>query len=207
MTEPRPEAPPPGCAMLAEFASEEDIVTAARALHERGYVELDALTPRPVEPLQELIAPVRSTLPRTVFIAGVLGIVTALVTQWFCNAYDYPINVGGRPPFSLPAFIPITFEIMVLFAGVTAFFGVLHRMRLPRLSHPVFDAPGIEGASIDRFWLVVSALDPKFKPDETERLLADLGGERIALVAEDQRLVRSWRAALPPSEQPEEANP
>jgi hypothetical protein len=196
--------------MLAEFASEKDIVAAARALHERGYLQLDALTPRPVERLQEIIAPVRSTLPRTVFIAGVLGIITALVTQWFCNAYDYPINVGGRPPFSLPAFIPITFEIMVLFAGLAAFFGVLHRMRLPRLSHPVFDAPGIEGASIDRFWLVVSALDPQFEPDETERLLAELGGERMALVAEDQRLARSWRAAAPRSagtKQPEEASP
>jgi hypothetical protein len=186
-----------GCAMLAEFASEDEIVAAVRALRERGYLDIDTLTPRPIDALQELIAPARSSLPRSVFIGGLIGAITGLGVQWFCNTWDYPINVGGRPPFSLPAFIPITFEIMVLFAGLTAFFGVLHRMRLPRLSHPVFDAPGIECASIDRFWLVVGADDPGFDRHETERLLAELGGERVAMVAEDARLVLGSEGATP----------
>ncbi|HKP60533.1 MAG TPA: DUF3341 domain-containing protein [Polyangiales bacterium] len=173
---------PKGSAMLAEFSTEQAIVAATRALRERGYSALDTVTPRPIEELQQLIAPERSTLPRTVFIAGLLGAITGLGVQWFCNTWDYPLNVGGRPAFSLPAFIPITFEIMVLFAGLAAFFGVLHRMHLPRLAHPQFDAPGIESASIDRFWLVVE--DTGFDRQETERLLVELGGERVATVAE-----------------------
>lgn len=181
-----------GHAMLAEFAEETSIIAAARVLREAGYRQLDALMPRPVEALQDIIAPERSTLPRTVFIAGLLGAGTGIGVQWFCNAWDYPLNVGGRPPFSLPAFIPIMFEIMVLFAGVTAFFGVLHRMRLPRLSHPVFDAPGIESASIDRFWLVVNAESPDFDPGATEEKLLGLGAEQVVMVAEDPRAVASW---------------
>lgn len=170
--------------LLAEFAGEAEIVQAARALREQGYRELDAITPRPIQALQELLAPVRSTLPRSVLVAGILGGITALGVQWFCNAWDYPLNVGGRPPFSLPAFIPITFEITVLFAGLTAFFGVLHRMRLPQLAHPVFDAPGIESASIDHFWLVVDASDAHFDAAETERALLELGADHVARVGQ-----------------------
>lgn len=169
---------------LAEFESEAAIVAAVRALRERGYSDLDTITPRPVEALQELIAPVRSTLPRYVFMAGLSGAVTALAVEWWCNTYDYPINVGGRPAFSLPAFIPIAFEIMVLFAAATAFFGVLFAMRLPRLAAPIFDAPGIERASIDRFWLLVSADDPKFEPGAVAALLRSLGGDSVAIVPE-----------------------
>src|SRR5262245_45533815 len=131
MSEVRSESARPKV-LLAEFASESAIVEAARALRERGYHALDAITPRPIEALQDLLAPVRSSLPRTVWVSGLAGAITGLGVQWFCNAWDYPINVGGRPPFSAPAFIPITFEIAVLFAALAAFFGVLHRMRLPR---------------------------------------------------------------------------
>ena len=184
-----------GRSMLAEFADEQTIVAAARALIERGYSELDALTPRPLEPLQQLITPQRSTIPRSVLIAGISGAVTGLGVQWFCAAFDYPINVGGRPPFSLPAFIPITFEIMVLFAGVTAFVSVLHRMRLPHLSQPIFDAPGIERASIDRFWLVVSARDERYDEQATPQLLYELGCEQVAIVAADARDARNVNVA------------
>ena len=165
--------------LIAEFSSAGALVRAAGALRELGYVELDAITPRPIEALDEVLSLPRSSLPRSVFVAGVLGIATALAVQWYCNSFDYPLNVGGRPPFSLPAFIPITFEIMVLFAALTAFFAVLHRMHLPRLAHPVFDTPGIEGASIDRFFLVVSERDPKFDPQQTGRALAPLEPEQI----------------------------
>src|SRR4051812_20394942 len=169
---------------LAEFASDSELIAAVRTMHDRGYTKLDAITPRPIEELQELIAPERSDLPRYVFIAGLIGAVTALVTQWWCNAIDYPINVGGRPPFSLPAFIPITFEIMVLFASLTAFFGVMIRMGLPRLAAPLFEAPGFEGATIDRFWLLVSEDDPQFDRAGLPDVLFSLGAEQVAIVPE-----------------------
>jgi hypothetical protein len=161
--------------VLAEFASGDAIVAAAEALRERGFRELDAFTPRPIEALEDAIAPGRSTLPRTVFIAGALGAAVGLGTQWFCNTWDMPLNVGGRPPFSLPAFIPITFELMVLFAAVAAFFGVLSRAGLPHLTHPVFDVAAFARASDDRFWLFVSRDDACYRVDETERLLHELG--------------------------------
>jgi len=161
--------------VLAEFATEGELVEAVRTLRDRGYTNLDAITPRPIDEIQELIAPERSDLPRYVFIAGVIGAVTAFGVQWWCNAVDYPINVGGRPPFSLPAFIPIAFEIMVLFASLAAFFGVMIRMHLPRLAAPLFDAPGFERAS---------EYDPKFDPEQLPEMLFALGAEQIAIVPE-----------------------
>jgi hypothetical protein len=161
--------------LIAEFATDGAIVDAARALCDSGYRQLDAFVPRPVEALEELIAPRRSNLPRSVLIGAVLGAISGLGVEWFCNAWDYPLNVGGRPPFSLPAFIPITFEILVLFGSLTAFFGVLHRMRLPRLTDPVFEVHDFESASIDHFWLYVGADDPRFRAAELEELLPQHG--------------------------------
>jgi hypothetical protein len=167
-------------ALLAPFATAQAIVEAAHALHARGYRELDAFVPRPVEELEALIAPVRSSLRRSVFAASVLGALTGLGVQWFCNAWDYPLNVGGRPPFSLPAFIPIAFEATVLFGAAAAFFGVLHRMGLPRLSHPLFEVAGFERASIDQYWLYVGANDAQFQAGPVEDLLREHGALAVS---------------------------
>ncbi len=142
-------------AFYAEFGSSDGAVAAARALVARGHTLLDAFTPRPIAALEEVVAPGRSNLNRTVFIWGLIGGLTGLGIEWGCNAWDYPLNVGGRPPFALPAYIPITFEATVLFAAFAAFFGFMHRAGLPWLSHPSFDVPGFERASIDRFFLLV----------------------------------------------------
>ena len=168
--------------LLAPFETAHAITAAARALHAQGYRDLDAFVPRPVEELEEVIAPERSTLPRGVLIAAVLGALTGLGVQWFCNTWDYPLNVGGRPPFSLPAFIPITFEAMVLFGSVTAFFSVLYRMGLPRLYHPVFEVPGFERASIDQFWLYVGADDAQFQAGPVESLLREHGALAVSFM-------------------------
>jgi hypothetical protein len=166
--------------LLAEFASDAAIVAATRALCAQGYRQLDAFVPRPVEALEELIAPTRSSLPRTVFIAGALGAISGLGVEWFCNTWDYPLNVGGRPPFSLVAFIPIGFEITVLFGALAAFFGVLLRLHLPRLTDPVFEVAGFESASIAHFWLYVGADDPRFRAAELEEVLQQHGCLRVS---------------------------
>jgi hypothetical protein len=173
MAEHLSESAPSG--LMVEFDSDVTIVAAAKALTELGFRKLDGFTPRPIEALQNLLVPERSTLPRSVLTGGVIGALTGLGTQWFCNSWDYPLNVGGRPAFSLPAFVPITFEIMVLFAALTAFFGALHRARLPNLTHPVFGIPSFESASIDRFWLFVGVDDEHYRNGETEQLLRDAG--------------------------------
>jgi Alternative complex III, ActD subunit len=174
------ELPPHG--LIAELASDDDLLRAARAMAARGYTRMDAFGPRPIEALQELIAPERSTLPRSVLIGGVLGALTGLGVQWFCNAYDFPLNVGGRPPFSLPAFIPITFELMVLFAAIVAFAGSIVRGKLPWLSHAMFGVPGFERASIDRFWLFIAADDPLYVAEQTREALSRLGALRVTPV-------------------------
>lgn len=187
MPHPEPEAPRPGAAaheltfvgLFAEFDSDDAIVHAARQMAELGYRCLDAYTPRPVEALESVVAPQRSNLNRTVFAAGVWGAATGLGIQWLVNGVDYPLNVGGRLPFGLPAFIPITFEAMVLLGSLAAFFGCLHRGRLPWLSHPVFEIPGFERASVDRFFLLVESPEPGAREDEARERLLELGALRV----------------------------
>jgi hypothetical protein len=164
---------------LATFDSDQEIVAAARAIHERGVRDVDAFLPRPIEALEELLTPQRSSLPGPVLVAALIGAITGLGVQWFCNAWDLPLNVGGRPPFSLPAFIPITFEITVLFGAVTAFVSALRRMGLPHLAHPVFETEGFERASIDQFWLYVGASDQKFDADPIAHLLREHGARAV----------------------------
>lgn len=159
--------------VAAEFASERAIIGATRALIELGYRRIDAFVPRPSEELSDLITPQRSSLPFTVFIGSVVGVFAGIGTEWFCNTWDWPLNVGGRPAFSLPAFIPIAFEITVLFGSLTAFFAVLWRMGLPRLADPIFEVPNFESASIDHFWLYVGADDPRWRAQEVEQTLAE----------------------------------
>jgi len=162
----------------AEFASDTAAVAAARRLAERGHVVLDAFTPRPVAALEEVVAPGRSSLNRTVFVWGAIGACTGLGIEWACNAWDYPLNVGGRPPFALPAYIPITFEAMVLFAALAAFFGFMHRAGLPWLAHPAFEVPGFERASNDRFFLLVERASDN--DEELRALLGELGALSVS---------------------------
>jgi hypothetical protein len=99
-------------------------------------------------------------------------------------AYLYPLDVGGRPPLSIPPFIIITFETMVLFTSVGVFVLFFWSCRLPRLSHPVFNVPGFETATRSGFWIGVNAGDDKFDPDQTERELRDLGAARVEYVGD-----------------------
>jgi len=186
-----------------EFASDTAAVDAARRLVERGHAVLDAFTPRPVAALEELVAPERSTLNRSVFVGGLIGACTGLGIEWACNAWDYPLNVGGRPPFALPAYVPITFEAMVLFAALTAFFGFMHRAGLPWLAHPAFEVPGFERASDDRFFLLVERTGSK--DEELHALLVELGALSVFGAPALERPQRDVdAAAVSPSMEPAE---
>jgi len=171
----KPSTAEPWAGILAAFVTDAAIIAAVRDLQARGCYELDAFGPRPLEELEELIAPQRSQLPRSVLLGALFGTLTGFGVQWFCNAWDLPLNVGGRPAFSLPACIPIAFEITILFGALTVFFGVLWRMQLPHLTHPVFDTLEFESASIDQFWLYVAAHTPEFRADEVEQMLREHG--------------------------------
>ncbi len=170
--------------VLAEFATPEASLEAARRLREAGYEELDLHSPYPLEGSAEALGLRPSRIPVAVLAGGVTGALLGHWGQWFCNASDFPINVGGRPDYALPAFIPITFELAVLFAACAAFFGVFVVTRLPRLHHPVFEAEGFRSALIDRYWLSVAGDAERLGAPALRRRLEALGASRVELVEE-----------------------
>ena len=167
-------------AVLAEFGSAEAITAAAERLAKLGYRRMDAWTPYPIAALDPHLGIPRSPIPKLVLGAGIFGATFAYLLQTWMNAWDYPLNVGGRPLHSGPAWIPITFETTVLFAVLTSFFGVFAFCRLPRLHHPLHEIEGFERSTIDRFWLGIDTSDPLYDPSRVEQLLvADLGALRV----------------------------
>ena len=170
--------------MLAEFATVDDIAAAIHSLRERGYQQLEAYTPYPSEEVFHALGLPRSRLGYTICAIGMLAAGGAYFLQWLLNAYLYPLDAGGRPPHFPLAFVPITFEMGVLFASFTAFFGVLVVGRLLRLNDEVQATPGFETATRDHFWLEVSMHDPHFDLDRTRDDLADLGALRVEIPPE-----------------------
>ncbi len=167
--------------LLAEFESADAFVAATRELRSQGYTELNGFMPFLPHGALEAAGFPRSRLPAMVLGAALLGAGGAYLLQWYTVAYDYVLNVGGRPPHS-PVFVPITFEMGILAAAFCALLGALALARLPALWHPVFDAPGFERASIDRFWLGVAETDPKFDEAELRKRLQSLGALQITRV-------------------------
>jgi hypothetical protein len=166
--------------LLAEFPDAARLCAAIRAIRDAGYVEVDAFAPRPIAELDELLALPRPRLNWTSFVVGFSAALLGFAVQWFCNAWSYPLNAGGRPPFAIPAFIPITFESGVLFASFASFFGVFAACGLPRLHHPLFDVEGFERASHDRYFVAVGAADPRFDVDLTGAELQRTDPLRVA---------------------------
>jgi hypothetical protein len=162
--------------MMAEFHEPRAILSATRAAYEHGYRQLDAYTPYPIEELAEALHyHTHGRLSRIVLAGGILGAVGGFLLQYWSAVIYYPINVGGRPLNSWPAFIPITFETTVLVAALSAVLGMLALNGLPMLYHPVFNVPQFALASRDRFFLCIEARDPRFSAEETRRFLEGLG--------------------------------
>ena len=170
---------PPLYGVMAEFENPTDLVAAARRVYSAGYRRTNGYSPYPIEELSEAIGFTHTSLPLIVFIGGVLGALGGLFMQYWMEAVDYPLNVGGRPPESWPAFIPITFEMTVLFAAFSAVLGMLVLNKLPQPYHPVFNAPNFALATRDRFFLAVEANDPQFDHDKVVQLLKSLNALEV----------------------------
>jgi hypothetical protein len=168
------KAKPKTFGLLAEYAEPDALIDAARRAYAQGYRRMEAYSPFPVEGLAEAIGFTHNRLPLIVLIGGLIGGLGAYFMMWFSAVIHYPINVGGRPYHSWPAFIPITFELTVLGAALAAVLGMLGLNGLPRPHHPVFNVPRFELASRNRFFLLILADDPKFHLDETHRFLEEL---------------------------------
>jgi hypothetical protein len=168
--------------LLAEYTEPDALVAAARRAYEAGYRKMDAYSPMPVDGLAEAIGFTRNRLPLIVLVGGLLGAATAYTMMYYSAVINYPFNIGGRPYHSAPAFVPITFELTILFAAFAAVLGMLGLNGLPQPYHPVFNAPGFALASRNRFFLCIEAADPKFDAAETRRFLEGLGPKSVVEV-------------------------
>ena len=139
--------------MIAEFDTPTDIVVAARRTHEAGYKKIDAYSPFPIEELAEAIGFHHNGVALITLIGGLLGMCGGFMLQYWVSTISYPVNVAGRPLNSWPSFIPVTFEMTILFAGLSAVFGMLVLNGLPQPYHPVFNVPRFERATQDKFFL------------------------------------------------------
>jgi hypothetical protein len=160
--------------LMVEFRSAEQILQAAQRTRLEGYTSFDAYTPYPVEGLAAELGLSKTRVPFIVLIGGLVGAAAGYYMQYWCMAVDYPLNVGGKPYHSWPAFIPITFELMVLVASFAAILGMFFLNGLPEPYHPVFNDPRFVGASQDRFFLCIEATDPKFNRTATRAFLESL---------------------------------
>ena len=159
---------------MAEFHSPTEVVSAARRAYKAGYRRINGYSPYPIEELSEAIGFHHSSLPLIVLIGGILGGLGGYFMQYWIEVINYPLNVGGKPYNSWPAFIPITFECTILVAAFAAVLGMLALNKLPQPYHPVFNAPNFALATRDRFFLVIEASDRKFDHDEVEAFLRSL---------------------------------
>jgi hypothetical protein len=170
--------------LMAEFLQPGELVKAAHAVHAAGYRKVDAYTPYPMEEVLDALHLHHSHVPKLVLAGGLFGLLAGWGLQYWISVIDYPMNIGGRPFNSWPAFVVPAFETTVLFAAFGAVFGMLALNGFPRPYHPVFNVPAFNAASRDRFFLCVESADPRFDIEETRRLLQGLGAAEVTEVPE-----------------------
>lgn len=168
--------------LMAEYDNPGDLLAAARSAHEAGFRNMDAYSPMPIHGLAGAIGFHRTRLPLLVFLGGLVGCGAAFFMLWYVETHVYPLNVGGRPFNSWPSFIPITFEVTILFAAITAVFGMLALNGLPTPYHPVFNVKRFIMASRHRFFLCIEVSDPLFDLARTRQFLEETHAREVSEV-------------------------
>jgi hypothetical protein len=169
--------------VMAEFDTPTELVQATNAAAAQGYHKMDAYSPFPIEELNHPLHLHRNKLPLIVLIGGIIGGLTGFLLQWYITVYNFPTNIGGRPLFSWPMYIVITFELTVLFASIAATFGLLGLCGFPLPYHPVFNVPRFSLATRNGFFLCIEADDPLFDLDKTKSFLNGLDPKEVSEVA------------------------
>lgn len=162
--------------VLVEFESPETLLAAAEKVRDAGYTKWDTHTPFPVHGMERAMGLKASILPWIVLGAGLAGLALAIFLTWFGNTYDYSYMISGKPYWSVPAYVPIYFELTVLFSGITAFLAIFALSNLPELYHPLFTSERFKRFSDDRFFLYIEAADKKFEEKATFEFANSLGG-------------------------------
>lgn len=165
--------------LLAEYRNAQEIYHACEKVRDAGYSKWDAHTPFPVHGLDKAMGLKPSPLPWIVLAAGLTGATSAMLLQWWTNAVDYQYIISAKPLFSWQAFIPVTFELMVLFSALAAVLGMLGINKLPQLYHSLFNSERFERVTDDKFFISIEAEDPEFDLEETRRLLEEAGAVHI----------------------------
>jgi ActD protein len=170
--------------LMAEFDDPGSLVAAAGRAHHAGYRCMDAYSPYPIEELHQAIGAHATRLPLIVLIGGLAGCIGGYTLEYWASVFAYPLNIGGKPFHSWPAFIPVTFECTILVAALAAVLGMLALNGLPQPYHPVFNVPRFALASRNRFFLCIESKDPKFDLESTRQFLETLNPREVTTVAD-----------------------
>jgi hypothetical protein len=173
------EPPTATYGIMAEFDSAQTIVDAARRVVNEGYTKAEAYTPVPIEDLNIILHKRRTYVPQIALLGGLTGMATGFALQYWASVIEYPVNVGGRPFASWPAFVVPSYELTILFAALATTIGMIALNGLPQPYHPVFNVPRFSLASSDKFFLVIEAVDPKYDGDQTSRFLHEVGAKGV----------------------------
>lgn len=171
--------------LLAEYGTPEQLAHAAGKVRDAGYKSWDCHTPYPVHGLDDAMGLSKTTIGWWSFAFGMTGVSLAWLMIWWMNAVDYPILIGGKPPYSFPSMVPIMFECGILLTGFGTLFTLLGYMRLPRHNHPIFESERFDAASDDKFFISIEAADPKFDLQQTRALLESTKASHVELVEEE----------------------
>ena len=165
--------------VMAEFDSAQAIVDAARRAMAEGFTRVEAYTPVPIEELNDIIHKKRTILPTLSLLGGLAGMATGFGLQYWASVIEYPMNVGGRPYASWPAFVIPSYELTILFSALATAIGMIALNGLPQPYHPVFNTPRFSLASSDKFFLVIESIDAKYDSTKTSRFLQQIGAKGV----------------------------
>jgi hypothetical protein len=168
--------------VLAEFATPAELYHACERVRDAGFTRWDAHTPFPVHGLERAMGLPRSPLPWIVLGTGLTGAALGFLLQWWVHSGAYPLVLSGKPCNAWPAYVPITFELGVLFAALGAVFGMLGLNRLPMHYHPLFRSRVFERVTDDTFFISIESWDPRFDASATRTLLESLGARSVEVL-------------------------
>ncbi len=171
--------------VLAEFQNAKDVVHAAEMVRDAGYTRWDTHTPFPIHGMDRAMGLSDSKLGWISVCGALAGMTTAVSIGWYMNGYDYPLVIGGKPPFALPALVPVIFELTILFTAFGTVFGMFHLNRLPRHHHPVFESDRFRAATDDKFFVSIEAADPKFNVDSVKSLFDKAHASNVEVLEEE----------------------